>query len=297
MLDSSVASQMSTMESIQQTLKPVQRKLNMDNVNYNPNQKPLTSTPNDLQRPVTRPSQRTKKTAPNKHVPNSNTTEIEQERALEKLEMMRKKLMEEKEQQIAVIRQQELARLKKNRILQKQFDLSHEHDIYSDERDVYYDEQFTVRPASDMYSIPERSFEGSLTMRGDDQNEAESASDKENNHYQYYNNHQRIHHDMHSAVQYRQDTVGYGSFPDKRNSGEGTYRGSPYVRQEFLKQFEVHHKSRGCMICANNAIFQFVITRTHTHQFKARLGKRIRTINLIICIQNVLLIFFLHFMK
>lgn len=258
LLDSSVSSQLSTMENMQQTVKPVHRKLNMDSVNHNPNQsyyqsvKPLTSTPNELQRPDTRSSQKAKKKIPLKHVASKNInqakhasknnteTYTEQDRALEKLEMMRKKLMEEKEKQIALLRQQELARLKKNKNNQKEFDLSHELDVQTDERDVYYDEQFTstVRPATDMYSIPERSFEGSLTLRGNDQNEDESASDKENNHYQY-DPQQRIHHDMHSVVHYRQHTVDNGS-QVKRDLGEGQFRPSPYVRQEFLKQFEVH---------------------------------------------------------
>ncbi|XP_031558650.1 zinc finger CCCH domain-containing protein 13-like [Actinia tenebrosa] len=246
--DSSVTTQLSTMEGIQQTVKPVQRKLNMDNVNQNPNHlyyqsmEPLTSTPNELQRPDTRSSQRAKKKAPVKHVASKKSTETytEQDKALEKLEMMRKKLLEEKEKQVALLRQQELARLKKNKDNQKQFNLLQELNTQSDERDMYNDEQFNARPSSDMYSISERSFEGSLSLKGDDQNEAESASDKENNHYTYDPQH-RMYHDMNSVVHYRQDTL------ENRSQAKqhGPFSPSPYVRQEFLKQFEMA-MNQGC---------------------------------------------------
>lgn len=163
--------------------------------------------------------------------------------------------MEEKEKQIIHLRQQELARLRKGKERPQSAPLG---SYFAGATDGYSQEHISSRPNSDMYSIPEQSFEGTSSFRQSDHNEVESASDKENNIYssqdQYLSSYQTHRNDeglndietndfkYNPEDRYLSEVIDsrpisahskkYTSNPDRRKS-------DLYVRHEFQKQFEV----------------------------------------------------------
>lgn len=251
---------------LEQPSKSAQRQLNMDQANhtlyesYYQKVTPLTSTPTDLHQ-----HQQKQRTAAKKvNVPSSKTNisgrvytkaDAEQDKALEKLEMMKRKLLQEKEKHMLVLKQQELARLRKGK---ERSQMGH----YSDGAfEISSQGHFSSRPNSDMYSIPEQSFDDVSSLRQEDHNEVESASDKENNIYKEDMDHFH-HNDDYNSNHFEPNIPNNNDVYDlqerfsgeidsrpisvqsKQNiSKENRRRSSLYVRQEFQKQFEVNKQN------------------------------------------------------
>ncbi|XP_048576302.1 uncharacterized protein LOC116616954 isoform X2 [Nematostella vectensis] len=313
--DVSVASLQSTAGN--QPGRPVQRQLNMDTINNNLYQthqrQPLTSTPttshaqsnNSITDTNTRKNmsgvmpgkgaqgtkaaQSSRSTGPSHHVFSKNIsskhsssrqdTTGDQDKALEKLDMMRKKLLQEKEKQLHILRQQELSRLRQKSA--ESLDGSFEG------RDAYQDS--VARATSNitsMYSIAECSHEESMSKT----NAEESTSDKENVPHCSHGNNERCYDNTHMTYgnlgndysvlageeicRYVKPDKVWDGYPHALGRGyeESTPRGKStvkhagdlYIRHEFVKQMEELGSQEG------SELHKFAVLSAHAKGFLTR---------------------------